>query len=173
MTQLTSTERNEAIVNVLPNLTRYAYRLARNPHDAEDLVNESVVKALDRFSQFKPGTNLCGWMMTILHNEFTDRCRRKSRRGENANLDDWEDRAATPQTQDRQIQAKQDIKAFGRLDRQQRRILMLAGYHGASYNDMAKTLGISLGTVKSKLYRSRARFKDIREQMESPGPTGT
>lgn len=171
MKQHMHTHRNEAIVEVLPNLTRFAYKLTRNPDDAEDLVNESVAKALSRYHQFKPGTNLCGWMMTILHNEFTDRCRRRQRNGEHACLEDWQDKIATPQTQDRYVRVREDIKAFDRLDRQQRRILMLAGYHGASYDDMARILGISVGTVKSKLHRSRARLKRIQNQLDAPRVT--
>ena len=81
----------EMIEEQLPSIRRYAHALERNPHAAEDLIQDCVERALSRQEQFQPGTNLRTWMFTIMHNLQCDRKRKDVRRGVHVPLEEWSD----------------------------------------------------------------------------------
>lgn len=154
----------------MPSIRRYAHALERNPHAAEDLVQDCIERALTRHEQFQPGTNLRTWMFTIMHNLQCDRKRRDTRRGVHVPLEEWSDGASTPGRQTDNLEIRDFRRAFEKLDRRDQQIMILIGMEGFSYEEAGETLDIKVGTVKSRLFRARERLRTIQAEMAAPRP---
>jgi len=150
---------------------RLAYHLTGNKHDAEDLTQDVFVRVFNSLSQYKPGT-FEGWLHRITTNLFLDRMRRKSRIRFDFMADD-DASVATSDSFDREERSGQPeeafemahlgadiIEALGDLPPEYRAAVVLADIEGLSYEEIAATLGIKLGTVRSRLSRARARLRD-------------
>lgn len=150
---------------------RLAYHLTGNQHDAEDLTQDVFVRVFNSLSQYKPGT-FEGWLHRITTNLFLDRMRRKSRIRFDFMADD-DASVATSDSFDREERSGQPeeafemahlgadiIEALGDLPPEYRAAVVLADIEGLSYEEIAATLGIKLGTVRSRLSRARARLRD-------------
>jgi len=163
------TERFERDVTpLLPNLYSSALRMTRNPTDAEDLVQESMLRAYRGFKGFTEGTNLKAWLYRILTNTFINTYRKKQREPQTVQTDDdvedWYlfDRLAAQSTQasaetevldrmpDEDVQA-----ALEALPEGFRLAVLLVDVEGFSYKETAEMLGIPIGTVMSRLHRGR------------------
>ena len=147
-----------------------ALRMTRNTADAEDLVQETYLKAFRSFSTFQEGTNLKAWMYRILTNTFINAYRAKKRRPELAEVDDVEDlylyrrlgglaaatagRSAEEEVLD-QFTDTEVKAALEGLPEQFRMAVMLADVEGFSYKEIAEILDIPIGTVMSRLHRGR------------------
>jgi RNA polymerase sigma-70 factor (ECF subfamily) len=138
-----------------PALCAFARRLLRQPADVEDLVQDTIMKALSAQDRFQEGTNLKAWLFTIMRNSFNSRWRR----GLRETLPGAEAIAAsavTPATQTVELWAKQAIDRMLRdLSPAHRDILILIPVMGVSYEEAAVACGCSVGTVKSRLSRAR------------------
>jgi len=144
---------------LLPRLWRFALRLARDLHDAEDLVQRACVRALERGHQLQPGTSALSWMFSIVHSVWLNevrarRLRSRMRQPWTDELDDTvaDDSAADPALS---ILHQQIIDAVGRLPDAQRAVILLVAVEGLSYREVADTLEIPIGTVMSRLARAR------------------
>ncbi len=148
-------------------LYRVALRLTRNPSDADDLVQESVLKAYRAFDTFTPGTNAKGWLLTILRNAFINEYRRRSRRPETMDLDTAETVAAFPEEElgdpeerfFEQIVDDEVLRAIDELPEVFREALVLSDVEGLDYAEIARILEVPVGTVKSRLFRGRRILK--------------
>jgi RNA polymerase sigma-70 factor, ECF subfamily len=150
---------------LLAPLYNFAHWLTGNREEAEDLVQETYVKALKGFSSFTQGTNFRAWMYRILRNTFLT-----SRSGLKANLslDDEENSVAEPATPDNpetlllsrldQAQIREGLK---QLPVQQREIILLCDVEEMSYKEAAETLGVPIGTVMSRLSRARGALRGV------------
>lgn len=154
----------------LDQLYAAAMRMTRNPADAEDLVQETFVRAYRGFPSFQDGTNLRAWLYRILTNTFINTYRAKQRRPEQTDLDDVEDlylykrlggleaaslgRSAEDELMDMftETEVKDAIEA---LPEQFRMAVLLADVEGFSYKEIAEILDIPIGTVMSRLHRGR------------------
>jgi len=154
-----------------PRVYRLALHLTGNPHDAEDLTQDVFVRVFNSLSQYKPGT-FEGWLHRITTNLFLDRVRRKKRirfdwMGDNA------DGVATSDSFDRHERSGQPedafdmgnlgddiIAALGDLPPEYRAAVVLSDIEGLSYEEIAATLGIKMGTVRSRLSRARAKLRE-------------
>jgi len=151
----------EALVH-LDALYRVALRLSGNPADAEDLVQEAMLRAYRSWDRFTLGTNAKGWLLTILRNLFINEYRRRRRHPETVDLDTiepfavFEDVQADPQGAlfDR-IVDDEVLRAVDELPEVFRETVMLSDVEGLSYEEIAKVLDVPVGTVKSRLYRGR------------------
>jgi len=151
----------EALVH-LDALYRVALRLSGNPADAEDLVQEAMLRAYRSWDRFTLGTNAKGWLLTILRNLFINEYRRRRRHPETVDLDTiepfavFEDVQADPQGAffDR-IVDDEVLRAVDELPEVFREAVMLSDVEGLSYEEIAKVLDVPVGTVKSRLYRGR------------------
>ncbi len=154
-----SDPRNE-LVDHLPALRAFALSLSRNRSSADDLVQETVVKAWSNFHRFKPGTNLRAWLFTILRNTFyTDR--RRARR-EVADVDGLLAGALSEKpAHDGKLQMSDFFRAFGKLGDEQREALILVGASGFSYEEAAERCGVAVGTIKSRANRARIRLLEL------------
>lgn len=143
-------------------------RLTRNPADAEDLVQETYLKAFRSYESFKPGTNLRAWLFRILTNSQINRYRAKQRRPEETELDDVGDmylyrklaapgqlgRSAEDELMDLFSEAEV-VAAVESLSENYRAAVLLADVEGFAYKEIAEMLEIPIGTVMSRLHRGR------------------
>ena len=147
----------------LDTLYRVGLRLAGNSADAEDLVQETMLRAYRSWAQYTPGTNAKGWLLTILRNLFFNEYRRRSRHPETVDVDTIEPYAVFPEVQDEDPQATffdrivddEVLRAMDELPEVFREAVMLSDVEGLSYEEIAKVLDVPVGTVKSRLFRGR------------------
>lgn len=150
----------EAIVEHLPAMRAFAMSLARNSAQADDLVQDAVVKAWSNFDKFKVGTNLRAWLFTILRNTFYS-ARRKAGR-EVADVDGvFAGNLASKPDHDGRLALADFQTAFATLPDEQRETLWLVGALGMSYEEAAETCDCAVGTVKSRANRARTRLVEI------------
>src|SRR5579862_1520487 len=163
---MTATFGDDIVVHV-PHLQRFARRLAGNRSAADDLVQETVLRAMTHAHQFHPGTNLLAWLMTILRNTYFNEKRREKRLGTfDAKV------AATLQTahgeQEWHLHLCDVEYRFATLPAVQREALVLVGANGLSYDHAARIAGCAVGTMKSRVSRARAQLQVLMENGEAP-----
>ncbi|HEY3279190.1 MAG TPA: sigma-70 family RNA polymerase sigma factor [Gemmatimonadales bacterium] len=152
----------EALVH-LDALYRVALRLTGNAADADDLVQETMLKAYRAWHQYEKGTNAKGWLLTILRHAFINEYRRRTRHPETVDVDTIEPFAVFSEIQDDDPQGAffdrivddEVLKAIDQLPEAFRETLVLSDVEGMSYQEIAKILEIPVGTVKSRLFRAR------------------
>ena len=142
------------LLDTLPHLRAFARMLARDHTLAEDLVQDTVVQALANCGQFKPGTNLRGWLIIILRNRFYNELRRSSRKSE-VGVEHLSDVAAVDGGQEISVEVRDFQRAFRELPAAQREALTLVGASGFSYQEAAEIAGCPIGTLKSRVSRAR------------------
>jgi RNA polymerase sigma-70 factor, ECF subfamily len=142
----------------LPTLKRYALRLCRNPQQAEDLVQNTLLQALEKAHLWTPGTNLRAWLIALARNRFfsDERARRRTRLEP---LDTIADELAIAAPQESWIELHAFSEAFAVLRSEYRELLLAIGLDGELYADTAMRLGLPLGTVRSRLHRARAELR--------------
>jgi RNA polymerase sigma-70 factor, ECF subfamily len=153
----------EALVH-LDSLYRVALRLTGNAADADDLVQETMLKAYRAWDQYQRGTNAKGWLLTILRHAFINEYRRKTRHPATVDLDAiepfavFEDLQQDDDPQGRffdQIVDDEVLRAIDNLPEQFREAVVLSDVEGMSYEEVARILDVPIGTVKSRLFRAR------------------
>jgi RNA polymerase sigma-70 factor (ECF subfamily) len=159
----------------LGTLFNAALRLTRNPDDAGDLTQETVLRAWRFFDQFEPGTNCRGWLLTILHNVFRNGYRRTGRERPTSTIEEF-DRLSdvrgmsadaptepTPESllMDRSLD-EQVAQALAALPEEFRVAILMVDIDELSYEEVANALEIPVGTVKSRVSRGRA---DLRRKL--------
>jgi len=147
---------------VLPQLRPLfgmAYRLTGNAHDAEDLVQETMLRAYRAFDRYRPGTNARAWLFTILHRLRTDALRRKGRRPETVELVD--DGPPVPPVHEESLTSGREdiVRALEGLPESFRAAVVLRDVEEFSYAEIAKILEIPVGTVMSRIHRGRALLR--------------
>lgn len=152
------------VIGQLAALRRYARSLARDPDEAEDLVHDTLVRALEKQSTFRTGANLRNWLLSVLHNTYIDRLRykRAAARRETATLDLVAQ--SIPAEQEHSVRLKQVRNAFLALPEDQREALHLVAMEELSYQEAANVLGIPVGTLMSRISRARARLRAIEDK---------
>jgi len=155
----------------LKSLYNFAYRLTLDEDDANDLVQDTYMKAFRFYESFEQGTNSKAWLFRILKNSFINEYRRKSKQPGKVDYQDVEayynsedvDETITP---DLRVEAVQDLigdeiaKALNAIDADFRLAIILCDIEGFTYEEMAKILDIPIGTVRSRLHRARQMLKD-------------
>ena len=152
------------IVDLLVPLRRYARSLTRDTLRADDLVHDTLVRALESQATLRPNTNLRTWMMTVLHNVFIDDQRRKRVEARHADVLVQMSEEVAPPAQEGQVRLAQIRQAFLTLPEEQRAALHLVTLEGMAYADAAAVLGIPIGTLMSRrLGRGRAALRAFEE----------
>jgi RNA polymerase sigma-70 factor (ECF subfamily) len=153
-------ERFEA--EMLPHLRSLfgaAYRMTGNAHDAEDLVQETFLRAHRAFDRFAPGSNARGWLHTILHRVRTDAFRKRRRRPPTVELTG--EGPATAPPQDALASGREDLeRALGALPEVFRTAVVLRDVEELSYAEIAEVLDVPVGTVMSRIHRGRTLLRE-------------
>jgi RNA polymerase sigma-70 factor, ECF subfamily len=167
--ELWSTFEVEAMPHV-DRLFRLAMWMERDRHEAEELVQETLFRALRSFDRFTPGTNCRAWLVTILRNVRSNRRRSAFRRRAVETLDDQipETVAFTPPVPDH-ITDEDILTALKGIPELHQDIILLCDVEELSYKEIAEVLGIPLGTVMSRLHRGRAM---LRKALAAAGVAG-
>ena len=158
MTQTDFDDFNASLKAVQPRLRVYALSLTRDRDRAENLVQQTSLKALAGRELFRPGTNFGGWIFRIERNEFISELRRTRPTGQVA---DASAKLSIPPTQENGLVMREFMAAFRKLSRGSRQALLLARLEGQSYEQIASHAGIAVGTVKSRIWRGRAALERL------------
>jgi RNA polymerase sigma-70 factor, ECF subfamily len=138
----------------IPRLRRYARALTRNRERADDLVQDTLSRALVKEQFWQPGTNLRAWLFTIMHNQNVNNVRLAVRESRMVDMEQLSPiPATTDPTASRQMFELE--RALAQLALEQRQVILLVGLEGMSYEDAAGILSVPVGTVRSRLSRGR------------------
>jgi RNA polymerase sigma-70 factor (ECF subfamily) len=152
-----------------------ALRLTRQPNDAEDLVQDTMLRAYKAWARFEPGSNCRAWLLRILTNSFINNYRRRRRHQRFANecpedavvalYGESHDRASNPERELIGHTLSDEVTAaMAKLGDDYRQVVELADLRGVRYRDIAATLGVPIGTVMSRLFRARRQLEqELRE----------
>jgi RNA polymerase sigma-70 factor, ECF subfamily len=143
----------------IPRLRRYARALTRNTAKADDLVQSSLVRALEKQHLWQPGSNLRAWLFTILHNQHVNDVRHSLREGSLGPVEDAEPVWRVEPVVDASLQLRDLQRGINTLSYEQREVLLLVGLEGMRYEQVADILGIPVGTVRSRLSRARTTLR--------------
>jgi RNA polymerase sigma-70 factor (ECF subfamily) len=161
---MTDDPRDE-IVEHLPSLRAFARSLTRDASAADDLVQDTVVKAWSNIDKFEAGTNMRAWLFTILRNTFYSLRRKRAR--EVADVDGvMAGQLSEKPDHDGRLVMRDFAVAFGEIPDEQREALLLVGASGFSYEEAAEMCGCKVGTIKSRANRGRKRLAELMELSE-------
>ena len=159
---------------LLDQLYGGALRMTRNPQDAEDLVQETYLKAYNAFDRFKPGTNLKAWLYRIMTNTYINTYRKKQRRPLVTSADDVTDNQLYTSSshestglESAEVEALKLMpnsrisQALNELNEDYRMVVYYADVEGLAYKEIAEVMGIPLGTVMSRLHRGRKQLREM------------
>ncbi len=150
----------QALLGLIPNLRAFAVSLCGDIERADDLVQETLLKAWDHLESFQEGTNLRAWLFTILRNTYFSECRRRRREVEDRDGKKAGDLAVHPGQQGH-LDMQDFRRALDVLPPDQREALVLVGAAGFSYEEAAAISGCAVGTIKSRVNRARSKLIDL------------
>lgn len=159
---------SDQIVACLPNLRAFARSIANNPARADDLVQDTIVKALANLESFREGTNLVAWLFTILRNHYYTEIRSRRREVEDAD-GVHAARLVSQPSQLSKLEMRDFQTALATLPDEQREALVLVGGSGFSYEEAAMICDCAVGTIKSRVNRARARLNELLDPDETAG----
>ncbi|WP_137390673.1 sigma-70 family RNA polymerase sigma factor [Rhodoligotrophos defluvii] len=148
------------LIGQIPNLRAFAYSLCGNGDEADDLVQETLMRSWANIESFEEGTNLRAWLFTILRNAFYSERRRRRNEVDNGE-GEAEARLVDIPRQDSHMDFQDFREALADLPEEQREALILVGASGFSYEEAAEICGCRVGTVKSRVSRARRRLIEL------------
>jgi RNA polymerase sigma-70 factor (ECF subfamily) len=164
---LSDSEFKDELARVIPHLRAFGRSLSGNRDLADDLVQETLMKAWAARKRFQAGTNMRAWTFIILRNLFLSQMRRARFRGE------WDELTANkllaaPASQDRHVELADMQRALLHLPQPQREALILVGAGGFAYEEAAEICGCAVGTIKSRVARGRAALEELMTNGQLP-----
>ena len=151
---------DNAMLALVPGLRAFAISLSGNFDRADDLVQETLMRALANINSFQPGTNMSAWLFTILRNAFHSEYRKRRREVEDADGKCAATLKSCPEQYSR-LEFNEFRAALARLSSEQREALILVGASGFTYEETATICGCAVGTVKSRVNRARVRLAEL------------
>lgn len=164
-----ASERN-AMLAAVPSLRAFAISLCGNIDRADDLVQETLTRAIAHISSFQPGTNMSAWLFTILRNLFRSEYRKRRREVEDTDGKYADTLKSNPEQYSR-VEFDEFLLALARLPPDQREALVLVGASGFSYEEAAAICECAVGTIKSRVSRARTRLSELLA-IEDPSDLG-
>jgi RNA polymerase sigma-70 factor (ECF subfamily) len=143
-----------------------ALSFCRSADEARDLVQDTLVRALKRFAQLRPNSNIRGWLMTIMVNLYRDALKRQ-RRAREVTLEEWHDVADEPPQARPAIEREQVDAAMAKLTPEQRELIHMKAVEGLRYRDIGERLGIPANTVGTRLRHARKALAQVLENGRS------
>jgi len=153
-------EIRDGILAALPHLRAFAISLTGNVERVDDLVQDAIVRGLHFLHQFERGTNLQGWLFTILRNQFHTNHRKRKREVEDADGVFAAKLSVIPE-QGGHLEFEDFRLALAKLSPDQREAILLIGAEGFTYEEAAAICGTKVGTIKSRVNRARTRLAEI------------
>lgn len=160
----------DTVLSVVPKLRAFAISLSGNVDRADDLVQETLMRAIANIDSFQPGTNMQAWLFTILRNRFRSEYRKRKREVEDTD-GHYVDSLVSQPDQNSRLEFKELRTALDKLPSDQREALILVGASGFSYEEAAAICGCAVGTIKSRVNRARNRLAQ-ELHIESPEDFG-
>ncbi len=157
-----STEFRTNIIAAIPSLRAFGLSLTARGDRADDLVQETLMKAWKHHDSFQAGTNMKAWLFTILRNEFYSQIRKRKREVEDAD-GFYSGKVAVHAEQHGHLDMADLRVALLKLPEDQREAIILVGASGFSYEEAAEICSVAIGTIKSRVNRARARLSEILE----------
>ncbi|PJB71472.1 MAG: RNA polymerase subunit sigma-24 [Alphaproteobacteria bacterium CG_4_9_14_3_um_filter_47_13] len=151
---------HKALTKEISKLQKFALRLCQNRHDAEDLLQNTVLKALEKKDMFEDGTNLFSWTSKIMYNNFVSGYRRKVKFETQYDCEDYIMNQSTEARQDNISELSQVNEAMALISDEHRTVLICICIKGMKYNEVATMLAIPIGTVRSRLSRAREQLQE-------------
>jgi RNA polymerase sigma-70 factor (ECF subfamily) len=164
----------DAVLAAVPSLRAFGISLCGNVDRADDLVQETLLRALANIDSFQPGTNMSAWLFTILRNHFRSEYRKRRREVEDADGSYAETLKSHPEQHGR-VEFEEFRTALAKLPPDQREALVLVGASGFSYEEAATICECAVGTIKSRVNRARTRLAELMaiESLDDFGPDRT
>ena len=153
-------EFRDLILAAVPNLRAFAVSLTNDLSRADDLVQDTLVRAWSHADHFQAGTNMTGWLFTILRNLFHSEYRRRKREVEDAD-GSYAERLRSAPEQEGHLDIQDLQEALARIPVEQREALILVSAEGLSYEETAAICGCAVGTIKSRVNRARNRLVQL------------
>tara|TARA_R110000772_G_scaffold232445_3_gene343986 strand:+ start:1333 stop:1851 length:519 start_codon:yes stop_codon:yes gene_type:complete len=153
---------------LIPSLRRFARALCRDVHLADDLVQDTLERALSRLFLWRRGSNLRAWMFTILRNQFLNGRRTRYAPATTLAAEQWDALLIHLPEQPARMAARDLLRALDRLTDDQREVLLLVGLEGLSYDEAARVLDVPTGTVMSRLSRGREALRRLLDRDVPP-----
>ncbi len=152
----------DVMLAAVPSLRAFAMSLSGKYDRADDLVQETLLRAMASIHSFQPGTNMSAWLFTILHNQFRSEYRKRRREVEDAD-GGYLDSLTTSPEQHIRLEFREIFDALAKLPLEQREALLLVGASGFSYDDAAAICETAVGTIKSRVNRARKLLAELLE----------
>jgi RNA polymerase sigma-70 factor, ECF subfamily len=150
----------DVMLAAIPNLRAFAMSLSGNADRADDLVQETVMRAMSNINSFTPGTNMAAWLFTILRNSFRSQYRKRRREVEDPD-GSYLASLKMPPEQFGRLEFKELIGALAKLPHVQREALLLVAASGFSYDEAAAICEVAVGTIKSRVSRARQLLAEL------------
>src|SRR6202166_2273377 len=150
----------KAVLGAVPSLRAFAISLCGNVDRADDLVQETMLRALANIDSFQPGTNMSAWLFTILRNHFRSEYRKRRREVEDTD-GRYAETLKTQPEQYGQVEFTEFREALAQLPSDQREALILVGASGFSYEEASSICECAVGTIKSRVNRARTRLAEL------------
>lgn len=151
------------LIAEMNNLKCFAHKLCRSRADAEDLLQSTILRALEKRDQFQTGTNLFGWTSKIMFNLFATAYRRRTKYETQYDCEELLKSQSVEPSQETEMEVKQLSAALQLLSDDHRTVLIMVCVQGMAYENVSEILSIPVGTVRSRLSRAREQLKDLIE----------
>lgn len=163
-------ELRDTMLAAVPSLRAFAISLSGNVDRADDLVQETLMRAIANIGSFQPGTNMSAWLFTILRNLFRSEYRKRKREVEDSD-GSYADSLKSHPEQHGRVEFEEFRQALDKLPEDQREALILVGASGFSYEEASEICGCAVGTIKSRVNRARNRLAKMLG-IDNPGDFG-
>ena len=155
------TEFNGLVEREIPRLRRYARALTRSADRADDLVQETLLRAISKSHLWQTGTDIRAWLFTIMHNHYVNMVRRAMRDEATVDIEQMSSSLVAVTDPTASSQLRELDQALARLPGEQREVILLVGLEGMSYETAANVLSVPVGTVRSRLSRGRDALRRL------------
>lgn len=149
----------DSIVELIPRLRRYARAMTGNSVRADDLVQDALERAWSKRYLWRRGSDLRAWLFTIMHNVFVNQLRQNHEAHDHSPFD--ENESPELAVADHSLAVRDLARALEQLPTEYREVVLLVGLEQMTYSEVAKILGVPLGTVMSRLSRGRERLREL------------